>query len=189
MTRLSWPDLRTDRHTILRLGIKVVEVLQRRNKHREPCIDNGQEFDNIINNKLIEKIGCRSPYQTSMSNWPICTSTEDMLKHKMFNPGIMNPTKKYGIKPCKALSMIDSKIDRWVADPEDNVTFVVMPFFPEQYRSMQLIKAIDVQSLNKSLKLLKLSEKFGLAARTCSTCLPPIEHVATWYDQFHKKKH
>ena len=147
MTRLSWSDLRTDRKTALRLGINFVEVLQRRNKRRAPCIDNAHEFDNMIKNVLIEEIGCRPPYQKSTSHWPICTSMEDMLRHKGVNPGLMNPTKQYGIAPCKEMSIIQSKIDKWTVGPGHDVRLIVIPSFPEQYRSTQLVKAINVQSL------------------------------------------
>ena len=99
----------------------------------------------MITNKFIEKVGCKSLYQQSTIDWPICASGEAMRRHMHFNPAFINPTKQYGTSPCKLMSVIDFKIDEWAVNTDFAV--VLLTSFPEQYRSTQLTKAIDFQSL------------------------------------------
>ena len=65
------------------LKINNLEILQRRNKHNDPCITNHETSDNNIINRIINKIGCTPPYLDSWSNLTMCKTKEQLANATM----------------------------------------------------------------------------------------------------------
>jgi hypothetical protein len=81
-----------------------VEVMARRNKKREPCIEGWRNYDNVIIAKHVNNIGCRTPYHTSLSKeFPTCNIGEKMKKAGFsLSEGYID---KYP-SPCRSLEKI-----------------------------------------------------------------------------------
>ena len=144
--RYSWRNLQRHNHNEMTIDIKVVEILKRRNKRDTPCIDYSGGYDRNIMEHSIAKIGCRTPYQNPTKEWPICTNMETMSKHKELNIAYMD-LNKYYTPPCEVMSSVEFIVEEWTWAKKSGKPFVITPSYPDQYRSIELIKAIDVQSL------------------------------------------
>ena len=88
--------------------IRDIDVVTRRNKVLEPCIENMTSYDNlIITNKLTE-IGCYPPHvkfnEISKSHLPKCSNATQMKEIASLGMGLHNESVN---RPCKSISRID----------------------------------------------------------------------------------
>ena len=100
--KLSWP--KRERYDMFEMKFKVngVEILQRRNKNNQPCVENWQNYDDAVLVKHLSKIGCRSPYQMPSVDYPIC-DTKEKIRKSQFNL----TTGEIDIyPPCKAMEKV-----------------------------------------------------------------------------------
>lgn len=126
--------------------IKLMEVLRRRDKRKEPCLTNWKKFDESVMTHTQERIGCRAPYQTQYrTDLPICAGKQEMqMQQAQFN--LRTIITKNVTPPCVALTVIDvaySELD-WV-DGSD--LFTIMLKFPSQLRHITQAKDISFHSL------------------------------------------
>ena len=84
--KYGWPKGRTMNETyIMRFKVRKVEMLMRRHKESLPCIENWEEYDDIIVRNNIESIGCRPGYLNSSSkddSVSTCSTKEQMAEAK-----------------------------------------------------------------------------------------------------------
>jgi len=148
MTEFAWTDLKMREKCGIVFRTTVIEVLQRRNKYREACLINGQEYDDTIHDAHIKRVGCRSPYHKPAKDWPVCSTMEDMRKHASLNVGILDGNK-YFTPPCTVLSTSHYKVDEYsslLPDKPCEGLLVTVAHFSNQYRSVKLTKAISINS-------------------------------------------
>ena len=78
--KFAWPQDRHKRESyITRFKVSKVEILRRRYKQRLPCIENWEEFDNLVVRNHVKTIGCRPTYlnpTTVGSEIPLCSTKE-----------------------------------------------------------------------------------------------------------------
>ena len=108
-------------------------------------MENSEGYDNKVVEESIRKIGCKPPYKKSEKDWPICSSMEDMQMHSSHNAATMK-VGKYHMSPCKLMSVIDCDIKK-IVQADTGQHFRLRVGFPDYFRSIKLIKAIDIQSL------------------------------------------
>ena len=148
MTKLQWTDFKMRKKCGIVFRTTVIEVMQRRNKYRQACLINGQEYDDIIHDAYIKTVGCKPPYHQSAKDWPICSSTDDMRKFVSLNVGKLDAAK-YFTPPCTVMSSVHYKVDEYsllLAEKHCEGLLVMIPHFSNQYRSVKLTKAISITS-------------------------------------------
>ena len=84
--------------------VKNVNVISRRNKPQEPCVENWRNFDDYVMNHMMLQTNCRPVHWNSTLDLPICSNATQM---KVFarQPTIgmiesLNP-------PCKSIDRLD----------------------------------------------------------------------------------
>ena len=75
------------------------DIVRRRNKRNEICIDDKIDYDQQVINDHVEKVGCKPPYLNVRKNYSVC-STRDELHRAVFDAYFVRDTLK---KPCTSL--------------------------------------------------------------------------------------
>ena len=84
---------------LIRLKIRAMEVLRRRQKDRRPCNEKWQNYDNEIINSHIKSVGCRPPYMNNTKIGIAC-ATPEQLKKAMF---FLNADENDSLPPCVSM--------------------------------------------------------------------------------------
>ena len=84
--------------------IKKVEILRRRNKPKEPCLNAWKRWDNLTLLRYTNKVGCTAPYHKRLQNFPMCTTERKMKEWRKF-PSSTKEEKHY--QPCQEMPRID----------------------------------------------------------------------------------
>ena len=100
--KLAWPTRERYDRFEMRFNVDGVEVLQRRNKRSQPCIENWKNYDDVVLVKHLNNVTCRSPYQMPSVTYPIC-DTKKNIKKSQFN-FITGDIDMY--PPCKAMEKV-----------------------------------------------------------------------------------
>lgn len=97
-----------------------VEVIRRRNTRTSPCNEEYKQDDNVIQRKLIEKVGCSPPHWPFDTDYPRCTTINQMVK-------ILTPPYNYVDSeflknfdpPCNQIQTIAYTFDNLEGGPPD----------------------------------------------------------------------
>ena len=85
----------------MEFSLQQIDIVKRRNKRNDPCISDDFNFDQLIWDDSLEKIGCKTPYHKTDKNLKICDSKEK-IKQARFD--INNSEKP--MKPCTSASTL-----------------------------------------------------------------------------------
>ena len=154
--------VRKDRSTFaMNFELKGMEVVERRNKRKVECIPDWKNYDNIILEKHLETVGCKSPYQNYhkmyMNRLPICENAEKTKEaHFSFRDGDINTYPP----PCKEIETINYGYTEtnWTADlasslvapwqnNEKDYFMLCMNIFHHRFKQISQQRAIDTQNL------------------------------------------
>ena len=134
----TWPAGKSI--TTMRFNLNQMEILKRRNKRKETCISNHFNYDEETLREHLEKIECRTPYQTTQRHLPICQAKEDMKAADYFNA--------LKIKACTSLEFVTYRYE------ETNLIFKIIqsPFWvgmklPRTFKEILMVKAVDIQTV------------------------------------------
>ena len=120
-----------------------VEILKRRNKHKEPCKSNYENFDRYLIKKHIEDAQCRPLYLTELTQYPVCNAQN--MKSPKFGLGVEN--KQRYVRPCLGMSKVGFHYiteNTYLVDPR---WFGVGVIYPEQIKVISQSQAVDLHSL------------------------------------------
>ena len=97
LKKYQWPKQKLDTtEYYMAFTVTSVEILTRRNKLRAPCVEDwkiyGKSIKTMFQN-VMDKVGCRAPYQHSSKPLPFCQTKEKMKE--MFKLLHEDPTKAY----------------------------------------------------------------------------------------------
>ena len=92
----------TNRNFALRFIIKDMDVITRRNKYDENCIEDWRRYDEEIMEKIIVDTNCRPPHWVSNLNLPLCTKSSEM---KRFAIATNLASNKYE-RPCRSIARL-----------------------------------------------------------------------------------
>ena len=101
--RSIWPVRKNNDSYIMAFLVKAVEVVNRRNKKRNPCVKEWDKYDEMVLEEHIKSIGCRAPYQ-NLDNFPICENKQDMKKVAFHLDGEIMASHP---PPCREATLID----------------------------------------------------------------------------------
>ena len=93
-----------------------MDVITRRNKINEPCLEDWKRFDKSYMEYMINKNGCRPPHWKMSPNISICTNTKKM------EPFSIQPCTcaiKSFMDPCRVIDRIDYTYDEQDLDDPD----------------------------------------------------------------------
>ena len=124
-----------------RFKITGMEVLKRRNKQEEPCLQNWTHFDDLLFRKHLKKNTCRTPYQISRK--PICTTHTEMLRA---NYQLKYANDKEVPVPCQEMSAIIYTFESVRFDMGDDLLRLRISY-PNKIRVVTQSKSVNVHSL------------------------------------------
>ena len=137
--KYTWPKRNEKKKYSMDFNLQQIDLLKRRNKRNDPCT-NDLNFDQVILDDHLQKIGCKAPYQRTNKSMEICDSIEKIrdAKFDLF----YNELQK---KPCTSASTLSFSYNEY--EYEGSGWFRVILFYPNQYRKITLIQAIDLHTL------------------------------------------
>ena len=101
--KYTWPILDSNDGYISRYIVKSVEIIERRNKRRRPCMK-WEDYDDGIVTNHIRKVGCRAPYQKAVDGIPLCSTKQSMRNASSLH--IQNDHDQMLLPPCKYMGKI-----------------------------------------------------------------------------------
>ena len=101
----KWPYVKL---SSVEFYITGMEVLKRRSKRKERCLEKWKDYDDLVLKRHIENHGCRLPYQEPYKQYPIC-STENKIMESQYIPSMVR--NNYDCLPCESLSKIEVEMD------------------------------------------------------------------------------
>ena len=142
-----------DESFIMSLYLKDMEILKRRNKRVFPCLEQSDEYDDIIYERHFESIGCQASYhkkQKTNKVFPICNSKEDM-KEIMALPSISHHQVENREKhppPCQIMSRLNFDYEEFDIGQRDSrgLFFGLQYHIPDQFKIIKHSKSITFQS-------------------------------------------
>ena len=101
--RSQWGKKSKDQNYYMLFSVLGMNVFSRRYKPKlHNCIRDWKNYDSIMQEKHIDTIGCKAPYQKTIHDWPICDSQEKM-KETLF------PIQTGLDSPCRTIENIDAR--------------------------------------------------------------------------------
>ena len=102
----SWPTRNDNQSYHMHFKIRNVETLKRRYKDGHKCIQDWKKFDDIIADQRLTSNGCKTPFQESNKDLPICNNSEQM--RQAVSVTSMNKKLVHGhLPPCQTMESID----------------------------------------------------------------------------------
>lgn len=84
--------------------VRNIDVITRRNKLKNPCIEDWKHYDKYIMENKMQLVGCRPPHWESTSNLSLC-SNKSQMKHFAEQPTTIE-VESFP-PPCKAIDRLD----------------------------------------------------------------------------------
>ena len=128
--------------------INNLEIIKRRNKRKDPCVGNYQDYDRTIVNTRIDKLGCRPRYLQPSKNMTICKTTETLEQAIWVSD--VDFVADDAIQPC--LSIGDIRVSQGTAynpgkmSKGPNATWVsITP--PKKIKMIHQVKDVNIQTV------------------------------------------
>lgn len=121
--------------------IKDEEILQRRNKAKEPCMEDGKYYDDLVLKRHIEEHECRAPYHMADTGVPTCTTKTQIAASRYEAVGMK---AKYPNRPCRIMSKID-----WTIEEFYNIGWFHLAIqieYPDHLKIVKQSKSVDIHA-------------------------------------------
>ena len=122
--------------------ITSVDLLKRRNKRGEKCTDQWDRFDDLVLESHMEHAGCRAPYISKFTNFPICKTRNGIRKSKYYGSSLQ---KVYLENPCQEMPNIEFQHSSIKAINIDEYRLIVS--YPVKGKVITQLKEVDAHSL------------------------------------------
>ena len=137
--KYTWPKRNDKKRYSMEVKLQQIDLFRRRSKRNDPCTDT-LNFDQTILDEHLQNIGCKAPYQKTNKSLETCDSKKKMLDAK-FDPFLDEIPKK----ACTSASALSFSYDE--PDWRGTDSFDVVLYYPNQYRQIKMIQAIDLHTL------------------------------------------
>ena len=156
MGQLNWParNKNSSKTYSMEFNIRSVEILQHRNKYKEPCSEGISDFDGEITEWIMDKTGCKPSYWNALSSsLPSCTTWQQynisgtLAFSAVFGAlDMVEYDRKY---PCRSLEKIqyDSQDVDMPSDGDESKVSVVFNFKEFTYKEIKSVRSMDIQAL------------------------------------------
>ena len=121
-----------------------LEVLKRRNKRREPCVENWNSFDEMLTNQHFEEHGCSPPYFEPNEHFQVCSDPKKIEDSRFEVSRIRSKPSFY--PPCQGMSKIDYDYFDDII-PTSKGQLKIMIGYPEQVKIISQSQAVDVHTI------------------------------------------
>ena len=148
--KYGWPIRNNGDAYYMRFGIKMIEVLRRRNKNNKPCIPKSKSYDSVVMESALNEAGCRAPYQTSFKHFPFCKGREKikmsmLVAERKFHMNDIYP-------PCEEIVDIEYNYSELEYSPETLIewdqNFIVLAVgIPDKIKIIQHSREISFHAL------------------------------------------
>ena len=78
-----------------------IDVITRRNKIHETCVEDWKNYDHLLMEFMMNKAGCHPPHWKTHMDLPVCTNASQMESHP-----ISKARESFGL-PCKMIDRLD----------------------------------------------------------------------------------
>ena len=150
--KVTWP-LRTKNMTKryhMEFELRHFEILQNRDKSREPCDNGFLDLNRIYLEEVItNRLPCRPPYIMQTNDLVSCSSQEELLEcHLIFHNSNKTITTKLKSPPCRQFYKIDiDYLELDLPQRETNSITIRAKFVDQTYMEIARVKAFDVNAL------------------------------------------
>ena len=159
--QVSWPARGNDapKSYSMHFFIKSIDVLERRNKYRNPCNMDFADLDNLIKQSVLKEIGCKPPYWNSSSPLPLCNNQKEMRKaNNLISKLLYSDTKRAAILkslPCRGLERIqydfaEEEFPNDVSSESPGLNGSLrftFEFMESTYKELKHVRSMDLQAL------------------------------------------
>ena len=136
----SWPKRNEKNEYYMSFKLQQLDILKRRNKRMDPCLSDDMDFDQIILDDYLEKVGCKAPYQSTNKSFEICNTKEKIAEAN-------SDRGEKPMKPCTSASSMIFSYEEAEYNAKGSDWFHVVLVYPSQYREIMMVKAIDLQTV------------------------------------------
>ena len=140
--KYTWPKRTRKNSYLMDFTIQQFDILKRRNKGNDPCLPDGLNFDQIILDEFLDKVGCKAPYHRTNKSLELCG-----LKNKLKEASSYSLESEKTIKTCTSISSLTFSYDESDDYGFGSDWFRVGLDYPNQYREIKMIQAIDFQTV------------------------------------------
>ena len=133
----KWPKRTEKKEHSMNFIVNQIEILKRRNKRKDPCIKDDLKYDEVVLEKHLDKVGCKTSYQKTTQELKLCESKEKM-------EDASSPPKE--LKPCTTASTVAYEYHEEDIDAIGPDVFYVGLVFPKHFKEITMVKAIDIHS-------------------------------------------
>ena len=151
--KYTWPKRKQKSSYSMDFTLQQIDVLKRRNKRNDPCIQDDLNFDQIILDKFLDKVGCKAPYHRTNKSLELCG-----VKNELKEASLYSLECKKTMKTCTSISSLTFTYDETDMDHTDELSgftddgfgsdfFRVALDYPNHYRETKMIQAIDFQTV------------------------------------------
>jgi hypothetical protein len=121
----NWPvrNINKAKNYITELGMRDIEILQRRNKYKQPCVEDMIDDDDQILQWIAKLVGCKPPYWNSSLQLTSCVSQEQFKKAFRFQTLMMDDVESINLThklSCRRLEKIQFDVQDF--EVEDNTS-------------------------------------------------------------------
>ena len=156
MGQINWParNKNSSKSYTMEFDIRSVEVLQHRNKYKEPCGEGISDFDAEITKWVMDKTGCKPSYWNAVaSSLPPCTTWEQynisgtLAFSAVF--GALDMVEYDRQYPCRSLEKIqyDSQDVDVPSNGDQSIVSVAFNFKEFTYKEIKSVRSMDLQAL------------------------------------------
>ena len=122
-----------------------LEIIRRRNKHKDPCIEDHKNYDVTIVNDIISTIGCRPPYIQSTRNWTICKTKEMLKSATVFE---LDSISDHLVQPCLSIGDIRYVTKAYNTNNEWNTSLPWLSLAPpKKIKLITQVRDVDMQTV------------------------------------------
>ena len=117
-----------------------IEVLKRRNKMSEPCVEDWMHYDDLVLNRHTTSVECESPYQRQ--NGKLCT-TKRAMKSSQYEVDIAKA--KYLPPPCQEITDVKYKTNKLLNLPDRAP--VISVIYPNLMKLISQNQSVNIHAL------------------------------------------
>ena len=141
--KYSWPKRIEKIAHAMDFKLQQIDILKRRtNKKNDPCTPDGLNFDQMILDYYLNKVGCKAPYYKTNESLKLCDSKKKM-KESTFE--LMRNDKP--MKPCTSALTLAFAYNEFDLNCKVCDWFTISITYPNQYREIKMIQAIDIHTV------------------------------------------
>ena len=138
----TWPKRTKKIGYAMNFELQQLDIIIRRNKRNYPCTDE-LNFDQIILDDYLQKVGCKTTYQRTNKSLEICDSQEK-TKQANFDPYYVE-LAKMACRSASTLTFTYSEYDMF--DPKESDRFHIALYYSSHYREIKMKIEIDLHTL------------------------------------------